>query len=348
MAEATPEQVSTVLGQVQQAFTSNYEKLKELQYIQQLSLHTKDFKWTTEDIPQQYHDMRRTADIVSDDSGENLYLRKVESQPCIIYNYQESTNQWQLGASCPPSLYRFSMAYHNHLMIIGGALGRGDKATRTGEILNFIDGNWKSIYPPMLTSRSRSIALISHINQTVLLIVIGGEDDSDASLKTVEILDMTNQSIGWQTAHDTPETLCSSSGVVAGDYIYVLGGWSKRNNPSSAAFRCKIDALVKSTTQPNAPNVWEVLPELPVEEATCTYFRNTLIVVGGRANSVAVHDIRIYNPGSKRWEVIGYLPKPRYICFAIGLPDKLIVIGGKKDTTTKQNTIEFLRLASPQ
>ena len=100
------------------------------------------------------------------------------------------------------------------------------------------------------------------------------------------------------------------------DYVYVLGGWSKWNTPSSAAFRCRIEALMKSTTQPNAQNICEILPELPVQEATCTAFRNTLIVVGGRANSIAVHDIGTYNPDSKCWKVIVYLTKPRYICFA--------------------------------
>ena len=50
-----------------------------------------------------------------------------------------------------------------------------------------------------------------------------------------------------------------------------------------------------------------------------------------------------YNPGSKCWEVISYLTKPQYICFATGLPNKLIVLGGKEDTTTKENTIKILQ-----
>ena len=174
MAETTPEQIATELNQVLQAFTSNYEKLKELRCIRQLLLHTNDLEWSTIDIPQPYHDMRRTADIISDESGNNLYLRRVESQPCIIYQYQVSTNQWQLGTSCPPSLYRFSMVYHDHLMIIGRALSRDDRATRTGEILNFVDGSWKRVLPDMPTSRSRSTAIICRHNQAVLLIVIGG------------------------------------------------------------------------------------------------------------------------------------------------------------------------------
>ena len=131
-----------MLNKVQQAFTSNYEKLKDLQYIQQsqLSLHTQNLKWTIEDIPKPYHDMRRTADLVCDDSGDSLFLRKIDTQPCIIYKYKVLANDWQLCIQCPPSCYRFSMAYHNHLMIIGGAMSRDDKATRSGEIQSLVDG----------------------------------------------------------------------------------------------------------------------------------------------------------------------------------------------------------------
>jgi hypothetical protein len=290
MAEITPEQMAITLSQVQQAFMSNYEKVKELQYIQELLLHTKNHKWTTKGIPQEYHNLRRTADLVCDESGDNLFLRKVDSEPCAIYQYQVSTDQWGKG-TCPR--YRCSMAYHKHLMTIGGAKGRDDKAPRTGEIFSFVDNNWISVFPAMPTKRSRSIALTCHIDQEVLLIVIGGEDDTDTSLKTVEILSLTYPQNGWRKAHDVPETVCSSSGTVAGDYIYVITGWSKRNVPSSTAFRCKIKDLIASIAQPNAPNVWETLPQLPAEQATCTSLHNIPIVVGGWAKSVAVHDIRI-------------------------------------------------------
>ena len=94
-------------------------------------------------------------------------------------------------------------------------------------------------------------------------------------------------------------------------------------------------------SQQTAPQIWETLPNLPVEEAACTSFRNTLLVIGGRANKDPVSDIRIYNPVSQRWEVIGYIQKPRYICFAIGLPDRLIIIGGRTSTTNTEDTIEI-------
>ena len=346
LSNATPEDMAIILGQVQQAYANKDQKVKELQNIQKLLLNMQNFEWITKRIPQEFHDVRRTADTVTDDTHNLVILRKVESYPLAIWSYEVPTDQWQINGACP--VYRCSMVYYGQqLIIIGGATTREDKAPRSRKVLHYTNNEWTRCFPDMPTGRSRMIALTCDYQGAKVLIVIGGEDDSDASLKTVEIVDMTDPSNGWQKAHDIPETLCSSSGTIAGGYIYVLGGWSKRNNPSSAAFRCTVDALIKSIIQPDADNPWETLPELPVEEATCTSFHDTLIVVGGRANSVAVHDIRTYNPHLKRWDVISYLPHPRYICFAIGLPDKLVVIGGKKDTTTKENTIEILQQVTP-
>lgn len=87
--------------------------------------------------------------------------------------------------------------------------------------------------------------------------------------------------------------------------------------------------------------IWENLPKLPVEEAACTSFLNTLLIVGGRANKDPVRDIRTYNPVENLWQVIGYLKNPRYICFAIGLDDRLVVIGGRTEPTNTEDTMEI-------
>lgn len=64
--------------------------------------------------------------------------------------------------------------------------------------------------------------------------------------------------------------------------------------------------------------------------------------MGGRANKEPVQEIRTYNSFEERWEVIEYLQKRRYICFAIGLDDRLIVIGGRTGATNTENTMEIL------
>ena len=150
----------------------------------------------------------------------------------------------------------------------------------------------------------------------------------------------------WYIAQSLPETMCCASGTTVNGYVYLLGGWTKRDQSSPAVFRSSVDALFKTsqpaaTFQPNAADVWDTLPNLPVLQATCTSFRNHLMVVGGKANMVAAHEIRSYNEGRKRWDVIGYLPNPRYLCFVVGFPNKLIVIGGRIDSATHQNNVDI-------
>ena len=168
-------------------------------------------------------------------------------------------------------------------------------------------------------------------------------------ITTVEILEPTAQNSRWYRAKDIPEALHGSSATIVNGCLYVLGGWNKCDHPTSSVFKCNIDTLIYSCQlappfQATSEKIWDKLPDLPVQIATCTSFRNDLIVVGGRANAIPVSDIRCYNEQYSRWEVIGYLPHPRYNCFAIGLSDKLIVIGGKNDNTKSEDFIDIFEI----
>ena len=209
----------------------------------------------------------------------------------------------------------------------------------------------EKLFPDMPTRRCRATTLL-HTTHTGAryIIVIGGEGDGDVFLTTVEILEASTPNSKWCKAQDIPEALSCSSGTIVNGYLYLLGGYFKRDHPTSSVYRCNIDALIASRQLvpmlmpqggKESEDVWEKLPDLPVQEATCTTFHNKLIVVGGIANKVTVHDIRCYNEHCQRWDVIGYLPHARSLPFAIGLPDKLIVIGGKKDDTQSKDFVEI-------
>ena len=295
----------------------------------------------------------RSADAVVDYSSQNAYLRQAKSDPVKIYHLQTSTDEWEQPITINFGILRCSMIYYKEVIMVGGI----DKATSqctNGLIgVRFNDDRTlrpECIFPDMPTRRCRTTALVHTDPQSgaSYIIVIGGEDDNEATLTTVEILEPNGQ---WCHAKDIPEALSGSSGTIVNGYLYLLGGWSKREHPTSSVYRCKVDKLIESrqlaipfqATTPVGEDVWEKLPDLPVQIATCTSFHDDLIVVGGRANTIPVSDIRRYNEQYKRWEVIGYLPHPRYNCFAIGLPDKLIVIGGKKNNTTSEDSIEIFK-----
>ena len=342
------EEVSTTaLQQMQQVLA---QKDQNIRVLQNRKLH--DDHWMkTKSMPSL--NLQRSADAVFD-GNDTVYIRQGKSDPSRIYCYQLSSGEWMKPVQCDGMGTRWSMVYCEALIIVGGAESKDDKARRSSKIIpiSVADGSVKVVLPDMTTGRSRTAALTFLYNGASLLVVIGGEDDSDKTLQTVSVLNMTDPSGGWSRAQDIPETLSCSSAAIANGYIYILGGWNKRNRPTSAVFRCQIDNLIATclpfdSYQPSAQNVWETLPDLPVQQTTCTTFQDNLIVVGGVANEVAVRDIRYYNENYKRWEVIGYLPHPRYLCFAVGLPDRLVVIGGRKDTNNTEDSIEIY-IAHPQ
>lgn len=298
-------------------------------------MHNPQWKWELFPIPP---DLRRSADAVSD--GKIVYLRQAEK--ATIYQFDIQTGQ-QAFSPVDCKYLRCSMVMiHNTVVTVGGAASKDKTVPRSDELLSFNPGSsqWEEVLPRMPTKRSRTTAL----THGRLIIVIGGEDENHTILTRVEILD-TETNI-WYRGIDLPEPRCCSSGTIVNDTIYILGGW-RGDDPVSSVLACSVDLLINSCKpatqhwQEESSTIWKPLPNLPVQEAACTSFHNTLLVIGGRANKEPVSEIRIYNPYSQRWEVIGYMTRPRYICFAIGLMDRLIIIGGRTGTTNTEDTMEI-------
>lgn len=326
-------QDTDLLETLQQLLVTKNQKISELE-SQPLRLY--DYCWgSTQPAPD---DLLRSVDAVVDDDGRIVYLRKGKSKPSVIHSYDVLNQTWLPPFNCGHDVYfRFSMVYHTQVLMIGGT--KIDESQCGNEIFGL---NPPNIFSRMPSRRCRATSLKWHHEGKAFLIVIGGEDVSNSTLKTVEILNLAEEGNYWQRAQDIPEPLSCTSGTIVNGVIYILGGWSKRDHQFSSAYRCNVQDLI-ATTIPgnNMGEVWGKLPDLPVEEAACTSFKDQVMVVGGKANKIAVRDIRTYNEVQKRWDVIGYLPTPRYNCFAVGLLDKLIVIGGKKDSVSNENTIDI-------
>lgn len=342
---ATGFDLNQTLEVIREEFAKRDQIIRELQGINQLLLHLHVYKgpqgtWSTHSVPT---DLRRSADAVSD--GNIIFLRQAEKR--FLYQFNAST-----GAHIQPVLeckyFRCSMVMVNgQPLTIGGATSKDKKAPRSNELLGATVGSdgqvqWNEVLPSMPTKRSRTTAFTYTCRRDgkTLIIVIGGEDENNTALTTVEILDVTTGT--WYRAQSLPEPRYCSSGTIVNDHIYILGGW-RGDDAVSSVLRCSVESLLGTCQSaaetdvyqqnPGVQSVWQTLPNLPVEEAACTSFCNTLLVIGGRANKDPVSDIRTYNPVSQRWDVLWYIQKPRYICFAIGLSDKLIIIGGKSGPT---------------
>lgn len=348
---ATGFDLNQTLAVIIEEFAKKDQIISELQGINQflLNFHVNSPQgtWDIHPIPT---DIRRSADAVSD--GNIIYLRQAEK--AALYQFDASTGA-QISPVIDCKYLRCSLVMvQNQLVTIGGAVTKEKMAPRSNELLGIVNGQWQEVLPHMPTKRSRTTALTYTQDGKTVIIVIGGEDERYTILTTIEVLDVTRGS--WYKAQGLPDPRCCSSGTIVNGYIYILGGW-RGDDAVSSVLRCSVEKLLKTCKSAanesqestrTAPSIWETLPNLPVEEAACTSFCNTLLVVGGRANKDPVTDIRTYNPASRRWEVLGYIQKPRFICFAVGLQDKLIILGGRTggSATNTEDTIEIFSICN--
>ena len=125
---------------------------------------------------------------------------------------------------------------------------------------------------------------------------------------------------------------------------------SGRDNdgPIKSVLTCSLSSLLQPNTdyEEDAGNcpVWHSIADLPVNYSTCVVLNGQLLAVGGRdLNKMKdTNGIYAYNIENDSWEIIDYMPTPRYMCLATVLPGhKLMVVGGQSkinDTITSEAT----------
>ena len=297
-------------------------------------------------------EMGRFCDAVVDNS--TVYYKYSVSNK--IYAYNIPSSNWSPIPDWPKR-GGSSIAVIDTLLTMIGGYGYDSKNTNklfslTGE------GSvrrWTEIFPPMPTKRCSVAALCTGTT----LIVVGGLDDDNQNLKTVEVLNTEIRQ--WHTAANLPEPMASLSLTLCGDVVYLLGGFSNNktdisNHPvySSSLSSLLLSAgssslggcLVSTLTQSNRGSMWNRVADLPVTLSTGVSLRGRLLAIGGmdsdKKSTTAVH---MYQPTTNSWEVISHMTTPRYLCFAAVLPDnQLIVVGGWTTGDKKCDSVEFGRV----
>ena len=102
----------------------------------------------------------------------------------VIHRYDLQTKEW---SELPPyHHWSFTMTEHNHqLTLVGGWDVSTNKMINTVAVYPTSQRSWKQPYPPMNTPRCWPAVSTYH----QCLVVVGGRDDSETDVATVEILD---------------------------------------------------------------------------------------------------------------------------------------------------------------
>ena len=288
--------------------------------------------------------IKRSSDAVIDHVHSIIYLRQANEKKVYAFNLR--MDSWKQLPDC--NNFQCTLAFfEDNLLAIGGT--PEDTSPRTSKVYKLVQQSGWETKSSMLTARSRTTALTCDFNKESVLIVAGGEKlggdgkDKFESLNTVEVF----KGQKWHPASQLPGTLCCSSGTVVKDYIHLVGGWSKRNHELLTVYTCRLSDLIESCDAPVGSAVWsQIIPSCPVAQTTCTTFQDKLLIVGGikphDPNKTPIDAIHIYNDHTNSWHIVGRLPEPRYLCFAMALCKcRFLVIGGHRDTSSFSKDVQI-------
>jgi len=219
--------------------------------------------------------------------------------PTTLDKYHPDTNTWD---TIDTPHKQFALTVLTGKVVIVGGYNRNGKVTN--KILVLESGQWKDY-----TEMRCEVTAISHQQ---MLIVMGGK-----VLSTTELFDATID--WWFKCDDLPQPLYCSHSVIVGDTLYVLGGITKYNNPSTAVYAAPLGTL--SNHQPK----WQNLVDTPCGGLAGVGLNNKyLLAVGG-------NNIYTLNSTATTWMITGTLPvftiSPAVVCDDAC---RLVMIGGYK------------------
>ena len=273
--------------------------------------------------------MNRSTDAVVD--GSVAYFNQAWSRK--LYAYDSTTDTWSRLPDCRTE--------HSTLAMVNGLLTTVG-GENSNKLFSLRGRKWIDVFPPMTTRRCWVTSLC--IGRA--LIVAGGT--ARGTLATVEVMNTDTRQ--WSRAADLPQPMSTASATVCGDRIYMCEGKS--------VITCSLPALLQSChpqifeAQPSTPSpqcpVWSTVADLPVKQSTLVSINNRLLAIGGcdsdNKPTTAVH---LYDPVNNNWQTISHLSTPRRLCFAIVLPNNMImVVGGAaaESCGSQSDTIQFATL----
>ena len=237
-----------------------------------------------------------------------------------VFAYDSEKDDWSQLPECPQR--DFGLAVINNFLTAVGGLSSG---FYTNHLVSFNGSKWVTIFPPMPTKRYYPVVITAQN----YLIAAGG-----MGAGRVEVMNTDTRE--WYTAASLPEPVWGMSATVCGGRLYLLGGWDKMANPTSAVFTCTLDSLLHSCHPPsqtpphaNEAGVWQRIADVPVVDSTCTTLNGRVLAVGGGdSHDTRTADAYMYNADSDSWSLVGHMSTARSSCLVVGLRDCIIAVGG--------------------
>ena len=279
-------------------------------------------------------------------SGNVVYLNPAQTKRIYAYDATCPTNAWSQLPDCPCRDCSLAVV-DDHLTAIGGDSPITNKLfSLTGE---GSDKSWTEKFPPMPTKRYWTVSLYSWPRR--VLIVAGGWGEQE-KLRTVEVLNIKTRQ--WCTAGDLLYPVERASATLCGDLVYILtwNGQLYMRSLSSLLESCNdsSNSLVRFYRKYALPlfdsaSVWSMAADLPAVHAACVFHHDCLLVVGEKESCLYESNglVRLYDPSTDSWTVVGRVPIGTESCFAAALPNnQVMVVGGKEGNSHYTYLVKIL------
>ena len=264
----------------------------------------------------------RTGSSAVDDS---FFYCCYESE---LYAFSWKKEAWVRLADCPIKGSRLVMV-RDILTAIGGS------QPITNKIYSYTGMKWESIFPPMKSARC-GMAVVS--NDSVL-VVAGGKWEWDR-LNTVEVMDISART--WTEVASLPYPLSHGNATICKGTLYITGGEDQITS-TRTVLKCNVSQLLESN--PKTKKIWDTTSELPITHASCTSFRDQLLVIGGKdsSNGQPISTIQVYDAKSDSWTAVGKMSTGRSHCLTGVHHNMLLIVGGITQSGVS-NTTEIATL----
>ena len=227
----------------------------------------------------------------------------------------------------------------NRLVLVGGRDPRNSKGTN--QLSVFGSGEWTHPYPPMNIAHSSSTA-VSFNNH---IIVAGGRDDKGYT-SSVEVLDVASRR--WYIAQSLPNPRSVLKSTLIGNTLYLMGGYDHHTRATKTVHHVDLNELIaKALSNLDTPTLWQTLPEVPLELSAPLSIGRSLLAVGEADDRFyPSSSIHLYQPDTRRWVKVGYLPTARYNCTCSVLPSGEVIVAGGRTSVHYIQTVDIFSISA--
>ncbi|XP_065893665.1 probable serine/threonine-protein kinase kinY isoform X2 [Dysidea avara] len=300
------------------------------------ALQTKQYhlKWDKcSDLPRTMYN----ASVVVDDN--NVYVTAGTAPENETYNnvyqYNITTDQW--NTLPPPGHHRGVLCMvDSSLSIFGGQDSVTYKTLHKVSTYYRDTNSWSQTYPGMIHERFLP-GVVVHGDH---LMVMGGRDQSEKSLDSIETINWRHKSPWREVSTKLPVPMWDIKPTIVGEHLLIVG-YGTATGRNKESHQLPVSTITSSSDQ--VASQWEELSYPPHYFTTTVPSSNPPLIIGGSVKGVATSDISLYDTSKKSWIQVDNLITARSSVGVATINSNTIsVVGGN----TKGGSVEAAKSSS--